>query len=357
MGVKRDQALSIARLTKHQYYYKPQSGKKRGRKPSQHTSLLGKGAVPNAKVVAEMKSIQSDADTNYGYQRMAIHLKLKGYDINAKKVHRIMKQADLLKEKFRAPVGKNYARYRIVTPTRPLEVIEIDIKVVWVAEHRQNAYILTILDTFTRTVLYWQVGYQMKEWQVRKAWQSVIEQYLQPHDLLRKNLHIEVRNDNGPQFVAKKLREFLAENHLNQVFTHPYTPQENGHIESFHQILSDALTKQPFWSLVELENRLHKFYHTYNHVRLHGSIAKLPPILFWECWNNGLINRKEVAKRKIHFKLNIPYQQLSGIKSLKGVLCLSGYANKNNPEQTEVMGPQTPNHQPSVQKSPSVVLC
>jgi hypothetical protein len=35
---------------------------------------------------------------------------------------------------------------------------------------------------------------------------------------------------------APKDLEFFVENHLNQVFTHPYTTQENGHIESFHAI-------------------------------------------------------------------------------------------------------------------------
>ena len=74
----------------------------------------------------------------------------------------------------------------------------------------------------------------MKSRQVKQAWEEVIANYLQPADLLRKQIHIEIRNDNGPQFGAKIIRQFFKENHLNQVFTHPYTPQENGHIESFH---------------------------------------------------------------------------------------------------------------------------
>ena len=230
-------------------------------------------------------------------------------------------------------------RYRIVAPTRPLSVLEMDIKMVWITEHRRHAYILTIIDTFTRVVLHWQVGYQMKESQVRRAWEKVIENYLQPYDLLKKELHIEVRNDNGPQFAAKNIRRFLKENHLNQVFTHPYTPQENGHIESFHHILSNALKKQVFWSLEELENRLEKFYHTYNYVRIHGSTAHLPPMLFWECWNHGLIERTELKKKKVRFRLTIPYQKLSGNMSLEGVLCLSGYGNKIAKEKTEGKGP------------------
>ena len=57
----------------------------------------------------------------------------------------------------------------------------------------------------------------------------------------RENDYIEVRNDNDPRFSAKMVQEFFLKNHLNQVFTQPYTPQENGHIESFHAILGRSL--------------------------------------------------------------------------------------------------------------------
>lgn len=53
-------------------------------------------------------------------------------------------------------------------------------------------------------------------------------------------IDIEIRSDNDPQFCAKKLQDFLKENHFLQTFTHPYTPQENGHIESFHAIKKRA---------------------------------------------------------------------------------------------------------------------
>ncbi len=338
-GLKRDRALSIASVSKHQYYYRPNSICKPGRIPTQSTRM-GKEVVSNEKVISQMREAHTDPDIQYGYHRMTTHLKLLGYLINHKKVYRLMKEAFLLQERNRRFVQKKYVKYRIVTPEGPLSVLEMDIKLIWVTEHRRNAYVLTIIDTFTRAVLHWQVGYQMKESQVRSAWKAVIEDYLQPYDLLKKELHVEVRSDNGPQFIAKNLRNFLKENHLDHVFTHPYTPQENGHIESFHHILSLALKKQAFWSLTDLEERLEKFYHAYNYVRLHGSTAHLPPMVFWKCWNEGLIERAELSKKRVKFKLNIPYQQLSGNRSLEGVLCRAGYGNINQYTKTEEKGPQ-----------------
>ena len=267
--------------------------------------------VLNIDVVKEIEQVKTDPDTNYGHRMMTFHLMQQGYYINHKKVYRLMKEAGLLASKLRVSVNKNYVKYRQVCPDRPLEVIEMDIKMVWVTEHRRHAYILTIIDTFTRHVLHWTVGYQMKQNQVKNAWLKVIEDYLQPYDLLKRDLHIELRNDNGPQFCAKSVREFLKNNHIQQVFTHPYTPQENGHVESFHAILSRSLGKNPFWSLQELEVRLEQFYYKYNEVRHHGSTAKLAPSVFWKCWEYGWIERQELGKFKIRFKLKVPYQQLS----------------------------------------------
>ena len=120
-----------------------------------------------------------------------------------------MKQASLLREKVKS-TDKKYIKYRIVAPEGPLQVFGMDIKMVWIEEHRRHAYILNIIDTFTRAVLYWSVGYQMKQQQIKQAWEFIILHFLQTADCLKKQLHIEVRNDNGPQFIAKLIREFFC---------------------------------------------------------------------------------------------------------------------------------------------------
>jgi len=64
-----------------------------------------------------------------------------------------------------------------------------------------------------------------KQHTVKKVWEAVIENHLQPNDMLKKGISIEVRNDNDPRFSAKMVQEFFLKNHLNQVFTQPYKPQ------------------------------------------------------------------------------------------------------------------------------------
>ena len=305
------------------YYYKPQKGS-RGRKPSEKTLLIkGKDveAFPNSKVVEQIKETQKDPDTNYGYRKMTYSLMIQGYTINHKKVYRLMFENHLLKEKIKKG-ERNFVKYRKAMPLAPLELLEMDIKFIWVEEHRRQAYVITVIDTFTRVVLHWQVAYQIKQEQVKKLWEHIIQTYLQPYNCIGKNMKIEIRNDNDSRFLAKTVQRFFAENDLNQVFTHPYTPQENGHIESFHAILSQKVKQYNFWNMDELEQCLILFYEKYNNHRLHSSTLFLPPMVFWNCWENGLIQTEKNEKKQIlKHKLKIPYHELSGNMNLREVPC------------------------------------
>jgi len=350
-GMKRDTAISIAGITKHQYYYRP-TGKTRGRKASESTFKVDGDdvdKVPNNKVVESIKEIQEDPDTDYGYRKMTFALMILGFIINHKKVYRLMKENLLLKDMAKK-VPRTFVKYRKVLPHGPLQVIEMDIKYVWVNQYSRYAFVLTIIDTFTRTVLAWEVAYQIKQALVKQVWEKVINNYLQPYDCLNRNMRIEIRNDNDSRFIAKSVQAFFAENHLNQVFTHPYTPQENGHIESFHAILSQKLKRYNFWSLEDLEQTLVLFYEKYNNHRLHSSVLNLPPMVFWDCWNKKLV-RTEINEEKRTMKhfLKIPYHKLSGNMNLRAVPCSQpktpdGFEDE---KKTEMYGAES-FHQPSV---------
>jgi hypothetical protein len=112
------------------------------------------------------------------------------------------------------------------------------IKFRWVLTHQRYACILTIIDYFTRQVLHWQVAYLITKNQLKSAWQAVIIDFLQPHQMLDEKLIIEVRNDNDSRFVAKEVQAYMTENHFSQVFT-PLIP------------LKKAATSKafmPFWA-------------------------------------------------------------------------------------------------------------
>jgi putative transposase len=358
LGLRRDKALQIAGITKHFYYYKPRTGN-RGRKPSTHTLHNGE-LVPNSKVVSRIEDNQRDPDLDYGYRRMTVQLKIEGYMIGKHKTYRLMKTFQLLHDRGKLP-DKNYVKYRKLIPLAPYEVMEMDIKFVWVEDRRTHGYILTILDVFTRKVLKWTCAMSITHHTVNAMWTEIIEEYLQPNNLLEKGVHIEVRNDNDKRFSAKKVQAFFEENYMNQVFTHPYTPQENGHIESFHSIIGRSLNRFTFFDLEQLEQQLTLFYDKYNNERLHGSIASLPPNIYLDQWEKGnIIVCVDVVKRTTKSKLTIPYKDIiipSGNENPKGASCLNKLPLDEEIYSQEKMGDVTTLLQPSVQKSPQVASC
>lgn len=312
-GLIRDTCLKIVSLSKNQFYYKS-TGEKPGRRASKTTTYrdpvtLEISQVNNEEVVQRIVAIKLDPDHPNHYRLIRLGLCLLGFFINHKKIYRLMFEYLLLEEPRRRS-GRKFVKYRRVAPTKALEVLEMDIKYVWVYEKNKYAYILTVIDTFSRYVLHWAVGYTMKSIQVKQVWEYIITHYLQEKRVEEGPIEIEVRNDNGKQFNSHLVIDFFKENEMTQVFTHPYTPEENGHVERFHKTLGKALKDDVFTTLSMVEKRLEKFYTTYNNNRSHGSIKGLPPALFWALHEQGHIDVNVSEKRFVTDKLKVAYQDI-----------------------------------------------
>lgn len=313
--MKIELALGLCKLTKYAYYKKLGKRRKAGRKPSTITPRINEQGVlveaSEEEVIQKITSTLLMPETCYGYRAMSVALQHQGFLINHKKVYRLMSKYVLLRDQKKRP-ARNYVKYRRVSPTRPLEVLEMDIKFQFVTEHKQYAFILTVIDCFTRKALYWTVAYSIKQAQIKAVWEQIIVQYLQPEGLLEKELTLELRNDNETRFTAKDVQEYFKDNHINQVFTHPYTPQENGHIESFHAILGRSLEFKEYGTLNDLNQQLEHFYHHYNNIRLHGSLSHLNPSAFIELWQKNYIKIEphKSVKYKYQIKLLIPHYRI-----------------------------------------------
>lgn len=151
-GLKRDVALSITGLSRHQYYYKPKKSRQ-GRKASLVTKHVNGEAFLNEDIVNEIIELQKDPDTAYGYKKSTVALKMKGYLINRKKTYRLMRENQLLQEKVKK-AAKTFAKYRKILPEGPLRLLEMDIKMTWIESVQKHAYTLTLIDTYTRVALH-----------------------------------------------------------------------------------------------------------------------------------------------------------------------------------------------------------
>ena len=270
--------LAAVGLPASSYYYQPKAGRK-GRLPSQATWHEQQGWVSNQAVVEQVKVILSEPFQDYwGYHNVTAELRGLGYRINPKKVYRLMKEQRLLRPstRLRPKVKRQYVEFRKIKSVRPLEYVEMDIKCIWVPDRGKCAYLLTLLDVHTRKVLAHQLAWNIKQQQVIDLCAILIDQGQLP-------AHTIIRSDNGSQFIAARLREYLALVGLEQEFTHVATPEENAHVEAYHGILQRELfARFEYHSFLEVNQLIDRFVAYYNGKRRHGSLKRQTPEHKWK---------------------------------------------------------------------------
>jgi hypothetical protein len=94
---------------------------------------------------------------------------------------------------------------------------------------------------------------------------------------------VNIRNDNGSQFIANDVRAFLRAAEANQEFTHIATPEENAYIEAYHSILDTEIVQRfEFASYYEAKITMEAYVDFYNNRRLHGRIGYKTPQQKWD---------------------------------------------------------------------------
>ena len=110
-----------------------------------------------------------------------------------------------------------------------------------------------------------------------------------------------VTSDNGPEMVAKALREWLGRLGTKTIYITPGSPWENGYCESFNGKLRDEfLNGELFYTLKEAQVLIEKWRMEYNTVRPHSSLGYRPPapeaIAFTSVIEHGLRHRAWLAQ-------------------------------------------------------------
>ena len=95
---------------------------------------------------------------------------------------------------------------------------------------------------------------------------------------VRRGVPKYIRSDNGPEFTAKKVRQWLGKVNVNTLFIEPGSPWENGYIESFNGKLRDELLNlEIFDTLLEAKVLIERWRKEYNTFRPHSSLGYRPP--------------------------------------------------------------------------------
>jgi transposase InsO family protein len=205
-------------------------------KPSTHTLYQGM-LVPNEQVIDSIKAyLASEPYCAYGYDMINDELCVMGYWINKKKTYRLMDENNLLMGKvIRCKGQRQWVQFRRIQATKPMEYLCLDIKYVWVPGDKRWYYLLSIMDVFSRKILVW-----IFQRSVRKT--DVINLFRYLHHCF--NLKgVIIRNDNGSQFIANQVRQFLSQLEAQQEFTHG--EGDDAHHEQDRDRLKDAYAEEP----------------------------------------------------------------------------------------------------------------
>jgi transposase InsO family protein len=273
-GNKVRKVLSMVDISRSTYYYRAIEGRK-GRKPDRHVMHSSGELFPEQRVIEEIKDLLSKEFVNYGYIKVGRYLKDRGYMINKKRVYRIMKENRLLLNlRIRSTRKREFVKEIRMRAERPYEKLQMDIKYVYVQGERRNVYLLSVMDIFSRKVLGYRVSESMRKEAVIGLLDEVILKTAFPKE-------VTIRTDNGSQFIAHKLRDYLKGIDIEQEFTHVSSPRENGYIESLHSILEEeVIEKFEFESLEHLRGVLDRYFRFYNEERIHSGIGYKSPERF-----------------------------------------------------------------------------
>lgn len=282
--VKTASLLRWSGLARSSYYYRCRTGR-RGRKPSTHSRLTDGTVISNQSVVIAIRFVLAEEFMiGVGYINISKDLQSYGFLINKKKVYRLMKDHRLLLgSAIRAGGEKRlFVSWRVQKAAKPMEQLCMDIKYVYIHGEKRNALLLTVLDVYSRRI----VG-QMLWWRIRKEhviWllHRVLQQPASPAGRHHTKT-ITLRNDNGSQFIAGIVRQYLKDQGVQQEFTHVATPEENCFIEAYHSIVEKQLLKYfEFSDIQEATAVLNRWSTFYNERKRHGSLGRKTPKQIWD---------------------------------------------------------------------------
>jgi putative transposase len=207
----------------------------------------------------------------YGYRRITAKLREAGWAVGKDRVQRIWRREGLKVPQKQRPRGRlwlNDGSCVRLRPERANHVWSYDFVSAMTHEGR-TLRMLTLIDEYTRESLAIRVARRLGRYEVIEALADV---------MLFRGTPENIRSDNGPEFVAKELRKWLAKVGTGTLYIEPGSPWENGYCESFNGKLRDeCLNGEIFYSLKEAQIVIEQWRIEYNTKRPHSALGYRPP--------------------------------------------------------------------------------
>ncbi len=236
------------------------------------TQRYPKVAPDDEELLREKVIKLASAYGRYGYRRVTALLRNQGWIVNHKRVERIWREEGLKvpqKQPKRGRLWLNDGSVIRLRPEFPKHVWSYD----FMQDRTHNGVpyrILNVIDEYTRECLAVKVARRLTHKEVLEVLTDLF---------LERGVPVHIRSDNGSEFTAKKVRDYLSRLEIKPLFIEPGSPWENGYIESFNGKMRDELLAgEIFYSITEAQVIIEQWRWHYNQIRPHSALGYKPPI-------------------------------------------------------------------------------
>jgi len=225
----------------------------------------------------------------YGRPRISAELRRQGWEVNHKRVGRILREDNLLcirHKKFvrttdtnhSFPVYPNLAGKMVLTGVDQLWVADIT----YIRLETEFVYLAVVLDAFSRRVLGWALDRTLEAGLAVAA----LKMAFQRRGSVAGLTH---HSDRGVQYASKEYTDLLKEHGVRISMSRSGNPYDNAKCESFMKTLKyEEVYRQEYRDLAEAWASIQQFIEkTYNAKRLHSALGYRPPIEFERSLRNS----------------------------------------------------------------------
>lgn len=219
---------------------------------------------------------------SYGRPRITAELRRRGWVVNPKRVHRIMREDNLLclrRRKFLVTTDSRHG-FRIY-PNLAGEMTLSNVNQLWIADityirlKSEFVYLAVVLDAFSRRVLGWALDRTLEA----KLTVAALEMALSRRKVQAGLVH---HSDRGVQYAADQYSSLLTQHGIQISMSRKGNPYDNARTESFMKTLKyEEVYRQEYRDLPDALRSLRRFIEkVYNEKRLHSALGYLPPTEF-----------------------------------------------------------------------------
>jgi putative transposase len=218
----------------------------------------------------------------YGYRRITAELRQRGFDVNHKRVLRMMREDNLLCVRQRAFVVTTDSRHNLpvyanlagtITPAAINQLWTADIT--YIRLRTEFVYLAVVLDAFSRRVIGWALGRTLEAGLAVAALRMALTERQPAPGLVH-------HSDRGVQYASRDYTELLKNNKAVISMSRKGNPYDNAACESFMKTLKyEEVFRSEYRDLQEAHLSIREFLEKiYNQKRLHSGLGYVPPAEF-----------------------------------------------------------------------------